>query len=194
MSILWCGGEDIDFPNGAPLNINTGGAVYRPTYARCGMHATGGDGYMAIGNAFSGGAVSSCWLAFQNYAGTWGTPGGTFQAGLCNQSAYKGITIGTSVNGAKIQLYKIDGTSLAAEVGYSLVVTAMNRIDIQVIGPLSSATVNVYVAGVIKITWTGDLTFGSTITGFDSVWFSGGYGGSASWLSEFIVADEDTRA
>jgi hypothetical protein len=93
-----------------------------------------------------------------------------------------------------VALIKYDGTTkteLAAEVGDSLTNITLHKLDMQLINYGATATVNVYVDGVLVITYTGDVTV-SGVTALDSV-FLGVCSLNGADISEIIVADEDTR-
>ena len=193
MSVLWCGGEDINFPTlGVFADITTAG-TFRSGWARCSL-SPASAGATAKSNPFAGGAVTSAWLSCQ-YAQTnsnvslkgtaFGLSGGE-----------KGLGIGTSdASGTRLSLFKYDGatrTQLAAETGNSLTANVLVRIDMQVISYGATATVNVYVNNASVLTFTGDVTV-SGMTNFDSV-FLYANGSNGHRTSEIIVSDSDTRA
>lgn len=186
MSILWAGGEDIDFTAGAaPLVILTN---FRSGYARCALRSVGGA--WLSGNVFPGGAVTSCWVSM--YVGKPGGAntnewfGGIGKAGTSN-CIFVGID---NSNAGKIALYT-PSAKLAVESTTSG--AAAHRFDIQVINFGASGTVNVYCDGALIITFTGNLVTGG-ITNLDSVFVNCSNGSDQWCASEFIVADEDTRA
>lgn len=190
MSILWCGGEDIDFPNGSPATVTTAGAQFRAGYARCAITANAPSATLKS-TTFPGGAVSSCWLSYQ--AG----PVGAFSnalgmPGLRLSSVNKGFKIGASALGV-LTLFKFDGTtqtSVATESGASFT-AALHRLDIQVVNYGASATVNVYLDTILTIAFTGDLSFSGTVTSLDSIWQQSG--NQDAPFSEVIVSSTDTR-
>jgi hypothetical protein len=94
----------------------------------------------------------------------------------------------------KLGLYKRDAgtnTLIASEAGLSLSTGALHRVDMHVVSYGASATVNVFLDGVLLITFTGAVN-ASGVTDLDQVWdmFEGSY---SPWISEVLVADEDTR-
>ncbi|MGB8887110.1 MAG: hypothetical protein WCC87_10335 [Candidatus Korobacteraceae bacterium] len=194
MSILWCGGEDLDFQQSTLPGVTTNTQYYRTGYARCAL-AVPESGNAAKSNQFSGGAVTSAWVSWR-----WANGGlNTSQriGGVGQFSSQKSLVLGsgTSVNN-KLTLYKYDGTTLtalAAESGTSLLTYTIQRIDLQITSYGATATVNVYIDGVLVITFTGDVTV-SGMTGFDCTVFGtyNNFGGIAAF-SEVIVADEDCR-
>ncbi len=196
MSILWAGGEDLNFPNGGGVgslgSSNPNG--FRAGYARVSLYATSST--LCKSTVLPGGAVTSAWLHCRianefNFPGSTST--GIVGFGLSGTS--KGLFFGYGSATGKAAILTYDGsawTVLASESGSSatIVFHALQRLDMQVISYGASATVNVYLNGVLLVTFTGDVTV-SGVSNFDSVYYSNN--GNFS-LSEIIVADEDTRA
>ena len=196
MSILWCGGEDIDFPNGFavqsllvdPTNPFSGIPIFRAGYARCSIWPLA-QFTVSKSTVFAGGAVTSAWLSFEFW--NYGFGGGTSMTDLIglglsgsNSALYLGSASGDT---HKLALSKFDGTTrtqLAAEIGTSL----------QNIGFGAACTVNVYLNGAFLFTFAGDVTVPG-MAAFDSVFLGFTPTISGSWygVSEIIVADEDTR-
>ena len=192
MSVLWCGGEDIDFPIGAALSIQTGAPYFRAGYARLGIaQGAGPEAGFSHSKAFPGGAVTSAWLSYRIYPT--GNIANYLGMGFGLSGTNKSLLVGaSSSSGTKYALWKYDGTTktqLAAESGNSLALI-MARIDMQVINYGASATVNVYLNSNLIITFTGDVTV-SGMTNFDHVIIDGN--SAFYYFSEVIVADEDLR-
>ena len=193
MTILWCGGEDIDFPNGGPVTIEPYSARYRPAYGvRCALLMSGGAGG-ARSNNFPGGAVTSAWLSFQNSFGYYPNPA-TLLAGLVKDStSMSGLYVGVSSSSSlRLALIKYDGTTktqLAVEVADSYQSAVVSKIDMQITGYGSNATVNVFLNSALIISYTGDVT----VSGVTSLSAAAIVSNSYSAVSEIIVADEDTR-
>lgn len=189
MSILWCGGEDVDFPNGGfTITVGTSTSNYRTGYARCTVLC---NTAVARSNNFPGGAVTSCWFSCRMVS-TSNTS--QINCGLTkDSSSQSGLYVGTGSVGGKLVLYKYDGTTktaLATDSGTSIVSGGgIYRIDMQVINYGVSATVNVYVNFILILTFTGDVT----VTGVTSLSAAGIWGPSVG-MSEFIVSDLDTRS
>jgi len=199
MSILWCGGEDIDFPFGNfPFNTTVG--AFRQGYARCALGvwntATGRwDGYS---KPFPGGAVQTAWLSFQlvqssgGIAYTVNSP----MIGLANSANPRaGIFLGTGTANARAAILSYDGTTatnLAETALYAL--TTNGKWDMLVSNFGSNTTITVFLNGLSILSWTGNLT-GLGFAGLDTVHVYDGahYQYSCANLSEIIVADEDTR-
>lgn len=194
MSVLWCGGEDIDFPNNAGLSIQSASAGYRTAYARCCLRSSTTTPGRSL--VFPGGAVTSCWLSFQGFGGSTFFSA-TLIAGLAKDpTTAAGLYIGSNdaIN-TKLSLWKHDGvttkTVLATETGASLGGGVVFRCDMQLISYGVAATVNVYINNVLVLTFTGDVT----VSGVASLSAAaiGISGGGNSGASEIIVADEDPR-
>lgn len=196
MSILWCGGEDIDFPNGIAVGVG-GSPYFRTGYARCGLQDQSGN-TSSRSLSFVGGAVTSAWLHYQVFITS--SIGGSIPfAGLgLNSAGNGGIFAGTATSGsAKCALYKWDGTTLtqlATEAGTSIPVTngASVQIDIQIINLGASSTVNVYCHNVLVITFSGSTVL-TGIASLDCVELYGNNNSVSYLMSEFIVSDADTR-
>lgn len=198
-AVLWCGGEDIDFPNGSAVtNVNSG---FRSNYARTSLeNQTTTASYVSSRSMpFAGGSVTGCWLHF--YATTRTLTTSVLFAGLglsTASNANSGLFVGTGASTAtKLTLYKYDGTTLTAlatESGTTLANATSFSFDIQVISFGASATVNVYLNSNLLIAYSGS----TAITGMaaiDSVMIGSDSGTAGALVSEFIVTDTvDTRA
>src|SRR5882672_6561843 len=197
MTILWCGGEDIDFPNGQTVAIQTSSTYFRSGYARCGIQDNNTNS-SSRSLSFSGGAVTSAWLHYQVFVTSSFGVSHPFPGLGLNSAGNGGIFVGTaSSNAAKCALFKWDGatlTQLAAETGTSIPVTngSSVQIDLQITNYGASSTVNVYCHNVLVITFSGSTTIAG-IANLDCVALYGFSGGPYYWFSEFIVGDSDTR-
>jgi len=187
MTILWCGGEDIDFPNGSMVTV-TGASHARTGFARGAVYC----GAYGRSNPFTGGAVTSIRLLFNVYIG-WTPAASVLFCGVIKDSeSNSGLWIGSSTSsGTKVALFKYDGTTktqVSAET-YNSLVDGIRRIDVEIMNYGSSATINVYCDLALVISYTGDVSI-SGVSNFSAV----GLGGLVNIeLSEIIVADEDTR-
>jgi len=191
MSVLWCGGEDIDFGNGNAATVGVGAGSFRSTFARCAI-AVPTSGNTETSNQFPGGAVTSAWLACRYNSSGPGTNAYLFGAGLFGTNS--GLFIGVdSTTATKLALKKYDGTTLtqlASESGTSLPLT-LARLDMQIVSYGVSATVNIYVNSGLVITFTGDVTV-SGMTNFNCVAL--GRSNGNNFISEVMVATDDLRA
>jgi hypothetical protein len=193
MSILWQGGEDIDFPNGGGVFGDTTAGVFRAGYARCGIEGTTASPMKST--LFPGGAITSAWVSARIYSSNEGT--GMKMVGFGLSGTTKGLFIGLDATTlGKVALIKYDGTTatqLAAEAGVSFPNISFHRLDMQVINYGATATVNVYWDLAFLFTFTGDVTV-TGMTNFDSVFLWGINSSFYSRFSEIIVANEDTRS
>lgn len=189
ITILWCGGEDFDFKEGT--NTPSIGSGNCRSYARCGLHL--GSGY-ARSETFAGGEITSGWLSFRgiNYGGLDTSQQGS---GLGKSGTTKGIFVGTAAaSGTKIALCKYDGasrTELATEVGNSITTGSVHKYDMHISNYGETCTIKVYFNGNEVISWSGDARI-SGLNGFDCAVIAP-YTGNWWFMSEFIVADGNTR-
>lgn len=197
MAILWCGGEDIDFPNSAPVVSSTITSRYRSTYARCAIQSASGSTFSGS-NSFSGGAITSAWLSAQVYYNDSGTTGNRF-VGLINVGSGNGSGIWfgqSSSSDNKMAIFKYDGTTLTqlalGATGVFNTTTQPFKWDLQVISYGSSSTVNLYWSGNLYCSYTGSTAI-SGVSNLDGVGIWALSGNSAG-MSELIVSDTDTRA
>lgn len=184
--ILWCGGEDVDFPNGGTATVNT--LNIRAGYARASIS---GNSATIRSLAFPGGPVTSCWWTF--FLGLNVGTTSTLIAGLVKDpTSNAGLWISTAAAAAgKLSLATYDGATrvqLAAESGTSIG-TTLHRIDVQLLNYGPAATVNVYVDFALVLSFSGDVTV-SGVTSLSAFAISN----ATSRISECIVSDRDTRA
>lgn len=191
MSILWCGGEEIDFDTSfASIVVDTQTHYRRTSFTRSSCRV--GSGADGRSNPFTG--VTSAWLSF--IFASYSTSTKYQPCGLGN-TAYgrRGIYVGgdDSVTN-KLALYKYDGTTLtklATETGASFSISqSPKKFDMHITDYGVSSNVKVYYEGTELIDFTGDTSI-SGITELNCVVLS--FGGTYCYVSEFIVADEDTR-
>ena len=201
MSVLWCGGEDIDFQRGQLPTIDTTGGHFRSGYARCALVCPL-NGTMLKSNTFPSGAVSNAWASLRGavYNGsTFGTNQKMWGFGQSSPlGSQKALVIYEATSG-KVGLATWDGSSLvslATEAGNSMVGATQQKYDLHVQNfGASGGIVDVYVDGTQVISFTGQASL-SGFTSFDCV-VAGAYnptGGNSFTFSEVIVADEDVRA
>jgi hypothetical protein len=195
MSILWCGGEDIDFNGVIPPVIATAGR-FRAGYARHALNMQNCT-LNCYSNAFPGGAVTSCWLHLRGYFGNQ-NDGADRIIGVTSAGTLKGIYVYQSAvtgNMGKLCVGKYDAssmTNLASEIAYSIGGFQIFQIDLQIINYGGSGTVNLYLNGSLVATYTGDISIAG-ITELNTVTL-GMVGNQMENISEIIVADEDTRS
>jgi len=189
MPVIWCGGEDIDFPNGSLIDTTTSAGAFRSGYARCAIQASGAAGVMKS-TSFPNGHEVSFWVSC--YATTLG---GAEVQGIGPGLAGKGIIFGVDTSN-RIKLWLFNSvapslTQLDIEAGTSFTTAVLHRVDMQVSSWGVTANVKVYLDGVLKINYTGDLTFSGSVTSVDSI--ISRTGNAPLYTSEIIVANEDTR-
>lgn len=190
MSYLWCGGEDIDFPNGNVTYGPNGSSGFRTGYARCGLGVGTGIG-MAYSTPFQGGAVTAGWLSCQCIllVGV-----NTSQQRIGFGTGTAGIMIGSSSSSAnKLAIWGWNGstfTQLAIEPGTSINTHTQFKFDVHFTGLGSSPSVSVYIGGNLMLTYSGTVPISNA-----SCVMLGAVNVSDIWtVSEIIVADADTRA
>lgn len=195
MSVLWAGGEDHQFKiTNNPTVITTSGQ-FRSGYARCVLC---GNDY-CTGSPFPGGSITDCWFSFRVYIGHYsGYESGAIMAGL-TYTGKNGDGLYLALSGTtSLRLVTRAGatvTTLATEASASFTASDIYKIDVCLTSFNSaSANVKVYVNGgsSARIDYTGDVRV-SSMTALDSVAFKGYSYFASVTMSEFIVADEDTR-
>lgn len=195
MSVLWCGGEDIDFPNGPAPSAIAGG--FRTGFARVGLRLQVDFPSCAKSTLFSGGGITSGWLRYIFRQGTNFSVVNGFECGFANSGNGKALGVGLNTSGF-LTLSTFNGTTATVLATASSVVIPIgptNVMDLQLINFGATGTLNLYVNGTLNLTFTGNLTM-SGVSSFDSVFFTGSSSiGSdqVPYFSEFIVASDDTR-
>ena len=196
MAILWCGGEDIDFPNGTGTMLVNGTApTNRSGISRAQVlnnTIAGNPSKFLQSQPFPGGAVTSAWFTYQH--APFQVSAGRMHIGVSLSGTSKGLFVGIdSTTASKLALYKFDGTTktqLVQESGVSLTASSNAfRIDMQIINYGASATVFVYLNSTLLLTFAGDVTV-SGMSNFDSISIAGEQSG---YFSECIVSTTDTR-
>jgi len=186
MSILWCGGEDIDFQGGAAPTIR-GALSGRSSYERTSFASFS---YMRS-NPMATGITSgwaSCFCGFSaNYTGSY--------FGFGNFGENKGLYLGA---GSGVwTLRKHDGSS--ESVLYTSTAPApggIYKFDLQLTSYGAAGTLTAYVNGIQVCTYTGDISLPS-VTDFKCIACQShgvSNGAPTDEFAEFIIADEDTRA
>jgi hypothetical protein len=197
MTILFCGGEDIDFQNqvGSGITVSTSGGTFRSGYARCTIKCAVAGNATVRSNAFPGGAITSAWLHFMA-DNTFSWNSAAMLLGLANTAAGNGsgIYVGANSSG-KLTLYKWDGTTLTslASGTSTLATNTVLQFDMHLASYGGSSTVAIYVGGssTAEVTYSGSTAI-SGVSNLDCVGLAGNALSTA--MSEIIVADADTRA
>jgi hypothetical protein len=188
MSILWGGGEDIDFPNGnVVITVSTDTGYFRTGYARCALRGQGFDFMKSI--PFPGGGVTECWLSCRYYYTRGWFAGGWRLVGFGSSDLdFEGIYLDTLKDGNQtLALAKWDGstrTELAYDSANYLISSALNQIVIH----FTTSKVDVYINGNLAIEYSGDAR-PAGLTTIDSILAQTYYANPASAISEVIVTD-----
>lgn len=198
MNVLWIGGEETSFPNGLGASASTGGSTHRTGYSRystvCGTAGTFNGGLPNYSGSlpFPGGAVTSCWMSAYAYYNATGSGEPWFGLGQSGQAG-KGLWVGTGSSSGVLGIATYNGSSytLLASSSFTVNTTNLYKLDLQVINYGTSATVNLYLNGSLAISYSGSISV-TGVTGFDTALLQGN--GNGAYLSEFIVADSDTRS
>ena len=186
MSIIWCGGEDIDFPIRGTISYGTSEGHYRSGYARHGLSFT-------YATAPLSSTLTSGWLSFRHNV----HPSYMNLLGFGKNATSDHPIIGAwheagTTPSNKWSIVKYDGTTrvvlTTSTNGYT---SALSKYDLQVSNYGVSGTARLYVDGLLACEYTGDLTISGS-TNFDTFSIFNDVAG-LGYASEFIVADEDTR-
>lgn len=192
MAILWCGGEDIDFPNGSAMSIPTSAGYFRSGFARCALCGPNSLPNMSQSTLFPGGGITSGWLRFYSYMNFGGGVGFCIGFGKSGTTSALGIGITNSGGSALVQIGKVTSGSFASFVNTSVTMGGLQRWDIQMINYGATGTINVYLNGALGGTYTGNISV-TGVSSWDSVFFGGNFNNSSSpAYSEFIVSDQTT--
>lgn len=195
MNVLWAGNEDIDFLTLGSAAIVTTGTFLRSGWSRNSIYMNANTNVLARTFPFSGGAVTSAWLSCRLYpvslAGYTGP--GLFGFGLSGTNSFIGMDWLGQIftwNGASKTVLATPGATL-------LVAGVMCKVDMQVSNYGATSTINIYVNGSLMTSFSGNSSIAG-MANFDSIFISynpySGGGPGTFYLSEFIVADSDTRA
>jgi hypothetical protein len=187
MTILWCGGEDIDF---TPLVANvTSAGKYRSDYARLGL--TVYNVTYVYSQPFT--PISSGWASVHYRTESSNGTAGYRMFGFCEAGSSKGFYLGVAAAN-KFGLYKFDGTTatlLVTEDGTSMSQSTLYRFGLNFTYGVAGE-LNFYLDGTLLISYSGDLTI-SGVTELGRVFFGAVGMFQTNYISEVIIADEDTR-
>jgi len=186
MSIIWCGGEPQDLDPTNVYNLQTSDIYYRSDFARCALdirttHYT---------QEFS-----------STYTELWGSIHYRyFHNGEAYDGYLMGFTFGKDFSNSICVFRRGDtyiirkfegGTGSDLETSSSVtVISTVYKLDFYVDYGVSGVAI-VYIGGNEIIRYEGDLTI-SGISNFNRA-FCRGYGNGSHFISEIIIADEDTR-
>lgn len=185
MTILWCGGEDIDFKY-CLCSANYSAGYYNADYARLAL-----GGGPAVTPVFSG--LTSGWIHRACVIRTSSVV--DIMAFLKDPDSKVGLYVRTDTNSGNynFSLCKYDGSSYTVLARTTTAPFVSGGImDFSLIDYGTNGTLNFYFKGDLVLTYTGDLTI-SGVSDFTSGAFFSNSDGSMVF-SECIIADEDTRA
>lgn len=174
MTIIWCGGEDIDF---------TGTWVTGIHYDTLSRIAPGGDGTTLYSNTFS--PITSGWVHFLISSGGYFT----MNTGIANFESKKGIILRAFAGDSLLYLKKYNDITLTS-LNPSLIGNTIYQFDIYLQNYSSNGNIKIYVNGVLTIDYTGDITI-PDVSYFDCIQILGPGWGSGT--NQIIVSDNDTR-
>jgi hypothetical protein len=196
MGILWRGGEDIDFPNGTAVVVDTTAGHFRAGYARCALRQSVLNA-ISRSTPFPGGAVTSFWATARIAIGVLvaGYPD-TRMFGIGRSGGTGAIWVGadTTTTGT-LALYASNGTRLAVADSPSFGAYSGFRLDLHIANFGDDASIDVYQDGALILSWTGDIATLTGVSDLDSVVFgrTAVTDTPAVYLSEIIVSTADTR-
>lgn len=195
MSILFAGGEDLDFPNGTAVPIQTAAGNYRAGFARCCIGGVDSSGTLIKSVGFLGGAVTSAWLSWRG--NLYNVDNSQMGVGFGNLASGNWVGVGTN-NGARAVFAKSSagGFTLLGTMFSQFLFpsgTTPSKFDLQMINYGVSATMNFYINGALVGTFVGDVTVTGT-AGLDSVFIGHQNRFQTNWCSEIIVSTESTLA
>lgn len=182
MAILWCGGEDIDFPNGNVVSSNAGG---RSGYSRSTISPGGPATSPSKSTVFPGGTVTNCWLAYRTNVSA-----STFIM-LGKSGGINALAILTGGDGVVHVGSMVTGTFTDIAATASGVLTGNHRVDFQVVNYGTSGSFTLYMDGVQVLTFSGNISV-TGVSGFDSIFLATNAGLYSTSYSEIIVANEST--
>jgi hypothetical protein len=195
MAFLFLGGEVDDFTCGSPA-ISTSSVNFRSGYARLGLSSSASTAtYQAVFSA----ASAAFWLSFRVYTtGFTSASGGSGIADFVQLKPGSGSsllafsTTASSSNTVGLRTYNGSSyTNLVTATG-TFINSSNNKVDIYC-SCGGSGTLTVYINGAQVLTYSGDLTVGSTIADIASAVLCAGQLVASAYLSEVIVSDSDTR-
>jgi hypothetical protein len=189
MSILWAGGEEIDFPAGSSPQHDL--PAYRSGYARYALYPP--DDATIRTNPIS--IPLSFWLSMR--LRPWGAVRDSYRAvwGVWKSGTNYGLGVSLRESDHNVQLVTVNGTTVSVLATGTLpnLDGQLDKCDLQVTNYGAEAAVEIFLNGVSGLTFAGDVRPHSSVTAFDQI-ASYRKAGSPSYNgSEIILADDDTR-
>jgi hypothetical protein len=206
MTILFAGGEDVDFTKVGTVTVDTATTAARDTVlTRCSMKVLSGT----ITDCIQGALVApttSFWFTARSYFATFSGSNAitsnnfiVFQDGI-SRRLHLSVVASSYAAGAFYQLIKVDnsGTRTVLQTS-SILPTALTKQKFDFfVNYAVSGQVIVYLDGTEIINYSGDVTTNSatTISHFDlgQLVSASGAGGTATFWTEVIASTLDTRS
>lgn len=182
MTILWCGGEDIDF-----INVGiTSQPNYDSDFARMSLYGLSGGAYSE--NAFANKTTLKLSFRFNN-----DTMYASFLiCGAISLATFrKGIWVAKN-SSSYLSINQYDGTTITELASSSVGMTNGGAyfVDLQITDYGSSASISMYINGSIACSYSGDIGV-SGVTALNGVGI-GSFGGAWTGVSEIIVSEDDS--
>lgn len=190
MTILFCGGEDIDFVSSSGNSPSVRDAYYNSNLSRCSLQTPGGSEVIYNRSTFVSDGTN-LW-ACVNYYGDYFITYGNWLFGLVNDSL-SGIVVVWNSSNSKIELRKTDNTILATSDNTISILGNLNRFDLHIENLGATGTVSLYANGVLMANYTGDITPLSGYANITKMAFWSVYWAYCCFFSHVIIADEDIR-
>jgi hypothetical protein len=190
MAIIWCGGEEIDFPDYTSPPTNT--AYYRAAYARTALRPAS-NGYIGPGDILP---ATPWWLSFRAPFGA-NVYADTFFRLVRSDHSLRGFYLthsGAATNIVSLSRHDGTATTFLADTGAVQVTEGASNIrkwDIYV-DPVQAGVFRLYADGVLILEYLGDMRCPGSLGPPTRPRWLQGYAGWDS-ISEVILADEDTR-
>jgi hypothetical protein len=191
MTILWCGGEELDFKG--VVKVSTSAFYFDSNYARCAINL-GQAGSGSIYTQFTSDTIHNFWFhaRFIFYPSYPIDEARIVAFGIFNSQQVK-LNISRSNEGSVFRIY-LGNTLVAATEQAVINPNVIYRLDIQIqnYDQEDTGTVNVYIDNTLVLTYTGTL-YSELIPKLDHMYLLGGTLGSGLRMSEIIIADSDPR-
>jgi hypothetical protein len=187
------GGEDIDFQSSVgtyPITVDTGAGHFVSGRARCCVYPTNAPSSMGSQPFTTG--VTSFWVGAQVYlSGSLTSNQMLAVTNTVGSNIPDGLYWGVDSNGYLEIIKTVSGSNTVLQTTTYTMPTGLHKLDMQVLNYGASGTITMYVDGVQRATYTGNIS----ITGLSSFQYviTRMTGGGVYWaLSEVIVSDVST--
>lgn len=189
MSILWCGGEDFDFPARSSVNVNTNASYRRSAYSRCALQPSGGG----FAETPSFGSRSSAWVGDWVFFSDNRNNGQKLQLfdGFAKRIAIQ--TVGGGLN-APGSFQLVAGVTVLQTSGLTGGQSGKLTLAVERLDAGAECRVRLWQGDTLHIDFTGDVATPAGGTTFDRLRICETatlY--VVAYHSEVIIADEDVR-